>query len=106
MNRYECPYVCDGMEHTAVIWASSEAEADEKMRALPWQPGNGPLLRARYDVREVRQGAALLLFLALLAGTTAMTFRHADIELKQMATAMHFKHFTHPSGQDKAIHRA
>jgi hypothetical protein len=106
MNRYECPYVSDGVERTVVIWAASELEAAEKMRALPWQPGSGPLPHPRHDSRDSRHEAALLLLLALLAGMTAMTFRHADIEMKQVAAMMHFKHFAHPSGQDKLIHRA
>jgi hypothetical protein len=107
MNRYECPYICDGVEHTVVIWAASESEAADKMRALPWQPGNGPLPHPPNDGRDSRQGAAaLLLALAVLASITALTFRHADEELKQVAVMMHFKHFAHPSGQDKIIHQA
>lgn len=105
MNRYEYPYISDGVEYSAVIWAESEAEAAEKMRTLPWQPGNGPLLRPRGESRDMLL-SVLLLFAIAVAAATALTFRQTDIELKQMATSMRFHHVAYPPALGKPSHRA
>jgi len=106
MNRYECDYVSDGVEYSAVVWARSEAEAAEKMRSLPWQPGNGPLLRSHGEIRSPALCALLLLLAVAITTTTALTFRHADLELKQMAQLMHFSHVAYPPRTGKSSHRA
>lgn len=106
MNRYECPYVSDGVEYSAVVWAASETEAAARMRALPWQPGNGPVCRPRGDNRSTPLHAFLLLLALGAAATTALTFRQADTELKQMATLMHFQNAAYPHASGKIGHRA
>lgn len=105
MNRYDCPYVSDGIEYSVVIWASTEAEAAEKMRSLPWQAGNGPLSNPRQESQESWQGIAITALLLVSVIASATLYRRADVELKQVATMMHFPHMAYPP-KGKAGYRA
>ena len=80
------------------------------MRHLPWQPGNGPVSRPRGGdnggTGSAVTCALLVAFAVAIAATTAMTFRRADTEFKQIAAQMHLRHVAYPSGPGKASHRA
>jgi hypothetical protein len=109
VKQYLCSYISDGIRHSVKIWASSEAEAAEKLRGLPWEPGNGPLaspqIERRYDI-EFTRSATLLVLLVLTIGMSAMIFRYAEADIRQVAASEHFKHLSHLLGPQKAYHRA
>jgi hypothetical protein len=101
MDRYDCPYLSDGVQYSVVIWATSEAEAAEKMRALPWQAGNGPSGRPHRESRETLRSAAVLALLVASMVMSAMMVHHGRAELKQVADLLHLKPMSHPAKTDK-----
>jgi hypothetical protein len=109
VKRYLCSYVSDGIEHSVKIWASSEAEALEKLRALPWELGNGPVASPRTQQRddhEVARSVALLVLVMLTVGMSAMIFRSAEADIRQVEASGHFKHLSHLLSPQKHHHQA
>ncbi|OQM76672.1 hypothetical protein [Manganibacter manganicus] len=106
VKQYLYSYISDGIEHSLKIWASCETEAEEKLRALPWEPGNGPVTFQQDKARHETTPDASLLVLLILAVGLSMMFHYAEADMRRTASAGDLKHLSHLLRPHKPYHRA